>query len=258
MSKNKLLLIITATIMVAVFILIRFVFPMGDTVEQDVEERKSNVVEYQGKVDEPKENNSKIKSSKSDNENNNNEEKDFDELTEKELDEITKEFEKELDKLFDDGYDYDELDSDEYDKDVEVFEEVKLEDIYGKNEVEEAKKVTEKFLSIFHNYDGTEPDKYIKKSKKYLSKRVYEELLESPEVPRQNEFYRKYISSEFVNPNYPLTKEDNMMLVYYVDGQGKDAQKKDTDIITNIYVVELKKKDDSYIINNIAKDLYLF
>src|SRR5699024_9904436 len=118
MSKNKLLLIITATIMVAVSILIRFVFPMGDTVEQDVEERKSNVVEYQGKVDEPKESDSKTGSSKVDSKNNNNEEKDFDDLTEEELDEITKEFEQELDKLFDDEYDYDELDSDEYDKDV--------------------------------------------------------------------------------------------------------------------------------------------
>lgn len=196
---------------------------------------------------------------------NNEEQEELQSLTMEEIMEMSDEEREEINQLIEDGIDevmdiiipsdgLDDIDDsllEEY-SDGEKFEYFTLEEIFGVKEVKEAKEVAEKFIEQFHNYDGNEPDKYIKKAEEYTTNDFYKSLIGNLEVPYQDSFYKEFVSLEHHVSSYKPEGEGTIPLIYYVNGINISFNKEKTFETIDIYILELLKTTDGYKVNNMV------
>ncbi|MEN1969682.1 hypothetical protein WMZ97_16590 [Lentibacillus sp. N15] len=130
--------------------------------------------------------------------------------------------------------------------------------IFGKKTTKETKQLTKDFIEIFYNLDGRYPNKFIKKSKEFMTPDLYETLLEDPEAPTYNVFNRKYISLEIIESKKFTKKdaEENIIpYIVYIKGETVNAEKQDKKEVTDVYTILLIKKDDQYKVNHIYPNI---
>lgn len=131
-----------------------------------------------------------------------------------------------------------------------------LEDIYGKDEVKQAKKTAKKFLEAYYNFDGDYPDKSAKATKDYVTEDIYNILINEPEVPTHDNFKRELKSAENHESQYvPEDKDEDMPLIFIVKGEWTDIDGENKRTVKNNFVFRMKLVDDEYVVSDFGIDV---
>lgn len=131
-----------------------------------------------------------------------------------------------------------------------------LKDIYGEEEVKQAKKTAEAFLESYYNFDGDNPKQSGEDAEEFVTEKMYITLINDPETPTHDNFKRVFKSAENHESQFvPKSADENMPLIYVVEGEWTDVTGENKRKVRNNFVISMKLEDGEYKVSNFGVDV---
>ena len=149
-----------------------------------------------------------------------------------------------------DDYEYADNPTADFDKNAE-YENNQLTDIFTDEEIEHAKEIALGFITAHYEFDGDKPIQHIENAKKYITKRLYEEI--QPDFPPRpsDDYYSKLVKETKIYETYSPKNEDQLLLSARVVGDIFDYKgKKNTDEQTEYEMTFILDENEKIKIDN--------
>lgn len=166
---------------------------------------------------------------------------------EKEQEELKTRMEEMGEEPFDDMHgEYEYLDDPKADFDENAEVEISvLEDIFTKEEIEQASETAESFVRAFYGFDGDNPTKHMENAKKYVTETLYQEISRAIPRPLDN-YYKTEVKEVEVYEPYQPSNEEKMVLIARVVGEVFDFEGKTVKEETSEYHMLFELEDNEY------------